>query len=134
MTKAKTKASPSNPTDLDTNLTDTEGANLDPRLTQIIHLYTLGQHEYDGIRDYPKLDKLDFASELEYWIYLQGFEGAIYDQSFKPELDDPELLEYSEGSYYRGWKLRGKEYIQEGYWIIRWTNSLGQTGRTKVNA
>ncbi|MEH2259087.1 hypothetical protein [Nostoc sp.] len=127
MTKSKTQASPSNPTEPDTN-------SLDPRLTQIIQLYTLGQHEYDGIRDYPLHDPLDFENEIQFLIYKQGFEDAIYDQSFKPELDDPELLEYSEGSYYRGWKLRGKEYDQAGYWIIRWTNSLGQTGRTKVNA
>ncbi|MEH2449829.1 hypothetical protein [Nostoc sp.] len=128
MTKAKTtqetKATQETP----------EGANLDPRLAQIIQLYTLGQQEYDGIRDYPLHDSLAFENEIQFWIYKQGFEDAIYDQSFRSELDSPEFMEWQSGSVYRGWTHRGKEYHQEGYWIIRWTNSLGQTGRTKVSA
>ncbi|MDZ8138692.1 MAG: hypothetical protein RM049_25875 [Nostoc sp. DedQUE04] len=127
MTKAKTKDSPSSPTEPDTN-------SLDPRLAQIIQLYTLGQQEYDGIRDYPLHDSLAFENEIQFLIYKQGFEDAIYDQSFKSELDDPEFMEWQPGSVYRGWTHKGKEYDQAGYWIIRWTNSLGQTGRTKVNA
>ncbi|WP_041565182.1 hypothetical protein [Nostoc punctiforme] len=63
-----------------------ERASLDPRLTQIIQLYTLGQQEYDGIRDYPLHDSIAFENEIQFLIYKQGFEDAIYDQSFKSEL------------------------------------------------
>ncbi len=111
-----------------------EGASLDPRLAQIIQLYTLGQQECDGFRDYPLHDSLAFENGFQYLIYKQGFEDAVYDWSFRPELDNPEFIEWQPGSVYRGWTNKGKEYDQSGYFTIRWTNSLGQTGRTKVNA
>ncbi|MBD2245121.1 hypothetical protein [Nostoc sp. FACHB-888] len=107
-------------------------ASLDPRLTQIIQLYTVGQQEYDGIKDYPELELKDFENEVQLLIYKQGFEDAVYDQSFKPELDNPEFLNHPGGTVFQGWVLKGKEYSEDGSWIIRWTNGNGIIGRTLI--
>lgn len=108
-----------------------------PRLDQIIRMYTLGQQEYNGVKDYPDLERHDFENEVQLFIYKQGFEDAVYDQSFRLELDNPEFLKSLDGFVFKGWTLRDREYIGEiekPYWTLRWTSNLGQTGRTNIAA